>query len=180
MDIKKVAVIGAGTMGNGIAHVFAQHDFNVSLVDVKVEYLEKALATISKNLDRQIKKEILKESDKDKILSNIKTKIGIENIDNDTDLIIEAIVENKDLKLSIFEKLEQQIKPEAIFASNTSSISITESSASSNSSNSSNSSSNSANSSSLFESIPGAAAWEDLSGSSRSMITSNGEVPPSF
>ncbi len=129
MEIKNVAVIGAGTMGNGIAHVFAQNGFNVQLCDVAQEYLDKALATISKNMDRQIKKGVLTEEDKQKALNNLTTVVGIENIDKDNDLIIEAIIENKEAKLNIFRQLETQIKPDAIFASNTSSISITELSA---------------------------------------------------
>ena len=126
MEIKKVTVIGGGTMGNGIAHVFAQNEFNVSLVEIKQEFLDKAIATISKNLDRQIKKEIISESDKTKILSNIKQVIGVENIDPDTDLVIEAIIEDKEVKQSIFKKLDKFISKDSIFASNTSSISITE------------------------------------------------------
>ncbi|MBL1211948.1 MAG: 3-hydroxybutyryl-CoA dehydrogenase [Ignavibacteriae bacterium] len=127
--MKNIAVIGAGTMGNGIAHVFAQNNFNVSLVDIQQDYLDKAILTITKNLDRQIKKEIITETDKEKTLSNIKKVVGIENIPAETDLVVEAIIEDRDLKLSIFKKLESQLKPEAIFASNTSSISITELSA---------------------------------------------------
>ncbi len=129
MTIKNIAVIGAGTMGNGIAHVFAQNNFNVSLVDIQQEYLERAISTITKNLDRQIKKEVITEADKEKTLSNIKKVVGIENIAADTDLVVEAILEDRDLKLNIFKKLESQLKPETIFASNTSSISITELSA---------------------------------------------------
>jgi 3-hydroxybutyryl-CoA dehydrogenase len=126
MNIKKIAVIGAGTMGNGIAHVFAQNNFNVSLVDIKQEYLDKAVSTITKNLDRQIKKEVITQSEKEKTLSNIKIVVGIENISTETDLVIEAVIEERDLKLNIFKQLETQLKSEAIFASNTSSISITE------------------------------------------------------
>ncbi len=126
MEIKKVAVIGAGTMGNGIAHVFAQNGFKVQLCDVAQEYLNKALATIGKNMDRQIKKGIITEEDKKNALSNLTPIIGIENIDSDNDLVIEAIIENKEAKLSIFKQLEGKIKADSIFASNTSSISITE------------------------------------------------------
>ncbi len=129
MEIKKVAVIGAGTMGNGIAHVFAQNGFEVQLCDVSQEYLDKAVATISKNMDRQIKKEILTPEEKEKALSNIVTVVDFKNISKDTDLIIEAIIENKEAKLNVFKELEKFVKPEAIFASNTSSISITELSA---------------------------------------------------
>ena len=129
MTIKSIAVIGAGTMGNGIAHVFAQNNFNVSLVDIQQDYLDRAISTITKNLDRQIKKEVITEADKEKTLSNIKKVVGIENIAADTDLVVEAIIEDRDLKLNIFKKLETQLKAETIFASNTSSISITELSA---------------------------------------------------
>jgi 3-hydroxybutyryl-CoA dehydrogenase len=126
MEIKKVAVIGAGTMGNGIAHVFALNGFDVQLVDIKQEYLDKALATITKNLDRQVKKEKITEEAKNETLSKLSLLVGVENIPSDTDLVIEAVVENRDIKQSIFKTLEANIKPEAIFASNTSSISITE------------------------------------------------------
>jgi len=126
MEIKKVAVIGAETMGNGIAHVFALNGFDVRLVDIKQEYLDKALATITKNLDRQVKKEKITEEAKNETLSKLSLLVGVENIPSDTDLVIEAVVENRDIKQSIFKTLEANIKPEAIFASNTSSISITE------------------------------------------------------
>ena len=126
MQIKKVAVIGGGTMGNGIAHVFAMNGFDVNLVEMKKELADKALATVSKNLDRQIKKEIISEKDKKSILSRINTIVGVENTPTDVDLVIEAIFENKDAKLSIFNSLQQLIKSDSIFASNTSSISITE------------------------------------------------------
>lgn len=129
MDIKKIAVIGAGTMGNGIAHVFAQNGFSVQLCDVKEEFLDRALSVISKNMDRQIKKGALTEDDKAAALNNLTKVIGVENIDPDTDLVIEAIIENKEAKLDVLKKLESFIKPEAILASNTSSISITELSA---------------------------------------------------
>ncbi|MCB9206931.1 MAG: 3-hydroxybutyryl-CoA dehydrogenase [Ignavibacteriales bacterium] len=124
--MKKIAVIGAGTMGNGIAHVFAQNSFNVEFVDIKKEFVDKGLATIEKNLDRQIKKEKITEKDKIDTLNRITTKIGIADISNDTDLVIEAVVEDKDIKLSIFKELQHIVKAESIFASNTSSISITE------------------------------------------------------
>lgn len=129
MDIKKVAVIGAGTMGNGIAHVFAQSGFDVQFVDIKDEFLEKGLSTISKNLDRQIKKEVISEDDKSKILAKITKVIGVENVSHDTDFVIEAIIENKEAKLSVFNELQKIVKKDSIFSSNTSSISITELSA---------------------------------------------------
>ncbi len=126
MEIKKVSVIGGGTMGNGIAHVFSLKGFRVNLVETNNELIEKAIATISKNLDRQIKKGTIVENDKSKILSNIIPIIGVDNTPQDSDLIIEAIYENKEAKVNIFNKLQRIIKPESIFASNTSSISITE------------------------------------------------------
>lgn len=129
MEIKKVVVIGGGTMGNGIAHVFAMKGFNVQLTETNKEFCDKAINTISKNLDRQIKKEIISADDKKNILEHITPVVGIENIESDTDLVVEAVFENKDVKQEIFKTLESKIKPEAIFASNTSSISITELSA---------------------------------------------------
>ena len=126
MEIKKIAVIGGGTMGNGIAHVFAMKGFEVNLVEMKEELADKALATISKNLDRQIKKEKITEEDKKSILDRINKIIGVENTPADVDLVIEAIFENKDVKVSIFNTLQPLIKSDSIFASNTSSISITE------------------------------------------------------
>ena len=126
MDIKNVTVIGAGTMGNGIAHVFAQNGFTVDFVDIKEEFVNKGISTIAKNLDRQIKKGIISDNDKNDILQRITPKVGIENVSKDTDLIIEAVTENKDIKLNIFNKLQTLVKEDSIFASNTSSISITE------------------------------------------------------
>lgn len=126
MNIKEVSVIGGGTMGNGIAHVFAQKSFKVNLVEMSVELGEKALKTISSNLDRQLKKQTISESDKSNILSRINLVTGIEATPINSDLVIEAIYENKDAKLNIFNKLNQIVKSESIFASNTSSISITE------------------------------------------------------
>jgi 3-hydroxybutyryl-CoA dehydrogenase len=126
MEIKKVAVIGGGTMGNGIAHVFAMKGFEVNLIEMNSELLDKAVNTISKNLDRQVKKEVISEKDKNEILARINKIAGVENAPIDADLIIEAIYENKDAKLKIFRTLESIIKKETIFASNTSSISITE------------------------------------------------------
>ncbi len=126
MKIQKVAVIGGGTMGNGIAHVFAQNNFKVTLVDQSEELIQKAMSTIVKNLDRQIKKELITEDAKQNTLNNLSSLIDFSKIDHDTDLIIEAIYENKDAKLHIFKHLENVIKSDSIFASNTSSISITE------------------------------------------------------
>lgn len=126
MNINSVAVIGGGTMGNGIAHVFAACNLKVYLVDIKQEFLDRAISSIEKNLDRQIKKGTLTEADKKTTLNNLTPVLGISNLDKNTDLIIEAIIENKDAKLSIFRELESFISKESIFASNTSSISITE------------------------------------------------------
>lgn len=126
MEIKKVAVIGGGTMGNGIAHVFAMNGFSVNLVEIDEKFIERAFAIISKNLDRQVKKEIISEGDKKLILGRIIKTVGIENIPQEVDLVIEAIFEDKEAKLSIFNKLQSIVKADSIFASNTSSISITE------------------------------------------------------
>ncbi len=126
MEIKKVAVIGGGTMGNGITHVFAMKGYDVNLVEMKDELIERALGIISKNLDRQIKKEIISKGDKEATLSRISKVVGVKNVPADTDLVIEAIFENKEVKLNVFKELDSIIKPDSIFASNTSSISITE------------------------------------------------------
>lgn len=126
MEIKKVAVIGGGTMGNGIAHVFALNNFSVHLVEMDEELVKKSIATITKNLDRQVKKEIITEVQKQNTIKNIISVVGLEMVPNDIDLVIEAIYENKDAKLLIFNKLNSIIKSDSIFASNTSSISITE------------------------------------------------------
>ncbi len=126
MEIKNVTIVGAGTMGNGIAHVFAQNGFNVDFVDIKDEYIKRGIDTIKKNLDRQIKKGIISEEDKSAILQRITPIVGIENVNKETDLVIEAVTENKEVKLSIFKVLQDIVKEESIFASNTSSISITE------------------------------------------------------
>jgi len=132
MEIKNISVIGGGTMGNGIAHVFALKGFNVNLIEMNDELAKKALTMISINLDRQIKKNIINETEKSKTLNNIKAVVGVENIQENTDLVIEAIIENKDAKLSVFNRLKAIVKSDSIFASNTSSISITELSSSSN------------------------------------------------
>ncbi|AMM52149.1 3-hydroxybutyryl-CoA dehydrogenase [Rufibacter sp. DG15C] len=120
-----IAVIGSGTMGNGIAHVFAQNSFQVSLIDISQDSLSRALATIGKNLDRMVTKGTLTEDQKAETLSRITTftdmKAGVQNVD----LVVEAATENVDLKLEIFRNLDAFTKPECILASNTSSISIT-------------------------------------------------------
>ena len=124
--MKNVAVIGAGTMGNGIAHVFAQHGYGVQLIDLQQASLERGIATITKNLDRQVAKEVISEADKTEILGRIKPftdmALGLENID----LVVEAATENVDLKLKIFKDLSEKTKDHVILATNTSSISITQ------------------------------------------------------
>jgi 3-hydroxybutyryl-CoA dehydrogenase len=126
MEIKNVLVIGAGTMGNGIAHTFAQYGFNVTLNDIKQEFIDRAIKTITGNLDRQIKKGTVTEEQKQKTLSNIKTELSLETAAKNSDLIIEAASEDKNIKLNIFKILDANAPPHTILASNTSSISITE------------------------------------------------------
>lgn len=123
--MKNIAVIGSGTMGNGIAHTFAQFGYQVNLIDVNNEALERAINTISKNLDRQVGKGTITETDKANTLKNISNFTSIEEGVANADLIVEAATENLDLKLKIFKDLDSFAKPEAILASNTSSISIT-------------------------------------------------------
>ncbi|MEZ5041305.1 MAG: 3-hydroxybutyryl-CoA dehydrogenase [Saprospiraceae bacterium] len=120
-----ITVIGAGTMGNGIAHVFAMNGFQVALVDISQEALQKGLATIAKNLDRMLSKERITEQDKVMTLSNIKAFTRIEEGVKNTDLVVEAATENVDLKLKIFQEIDQFAPARAILASNTSSISLT-------------------------------------------------------
>ncbi|AKA36563.1 3-hydroxyacyl-CoA dehydrogenase family protein [Flagellimonas lutaonensis] len=124
--MKKIAVIGAGTMGNGIAHVFAQNGFMVNLIDISDESLQNGLATITKNLDRMMAKETITEDVKVQTLNNISTftvlKEGVENVD----LVVEAATENIDIKLNIFNDLDAMCAPGTILATNTSSISITQ------------------------------------------------------
>ena len=123
--MKYIAVIGAGTMGNGIAHTFAQFGYKVQLIDVSKEALKKGLATIGKNLDRMVAKESTTEKDKQKTISNIQTFSSIKEGVKNASLVIEAATENKDLKLKIFKELDQLCRAETILATNTSSISIT-------------------------------------------------------
>jgi 3-hydroxybutyryl-CoA dehydrogenase len=123
--MKNVVVIGAGTMGNGIAHVFAQSGFKVTIVDVSLSQLDRALATIGKNLDRQVTKGTLTEDQKKTTLSNISTNSNIIEGVKDAELVVEAATENIELKLQIFENLDKYAPKEAILATNTSSISIT-------------------------------------------------------
>lgn len=120
-----VSVIGAGTMGNGIAHVFAQSGFRVTLVDVSAAQLDKAMATITKNLDRQLQKGTIDEALKTATLNNISTATSIEAGVANAQLVVEAATENTGLKLKIFEQLDASAPAAAILASNTSSISIT-------------------------------------------------------
>jgi 3-hydroxybutyryl-CoA dehydrogenase len=124
--MKNIAIIGAGTMGNGIAHTFAQFDYKVQLIDISEAALQKGMATITKNLDRMVAKEKISEADRVKTLSNISTftsiKIGVKN----TSLVIEAATENAVLKAKIFKELDEFCDEETILATNTSSISITQ------------------------------------------------------
>jgi len=121
----KIAVIGSGTMGNGIAHVFAQYGFQVSLVDVDEKALDRALRTISKNLARQLSKGLLSEMQKDRTLEKIVVFTKLQDGVQDTDLVIEAATENEALKLQIFKDLDQYCPEKTLLASNTSSLSIT-------------------------------------------------------
>lgn len=125
MSVQKVFVIGAGTMGNGIAHVFAQNGYDVTILDISEEAIQKGISTIKKNLDRQVKKGTLSEEIMAATLSNIKTTTEINDC-NQSDLIIEAATENKELKFKIFSQIDASAKDGAILASNTSTISITE------------------------------------------------------
>ena len=121
----QVSVIGAGTMGNGIAHVFAQNGFAVNLIDVSAQQLEKAIQTITKNFDRQIVKGAITEAQKQKALSNITTLTDITEGVKNAELVVEAATENTELKLKIFRQIDEAAPSTAILASNTSSISIT-------------------------------------------------------
>ena len=123
--MKNIAVIGAGTMGNGIAHVFAMSGFKVCLVDVSEDRLEKALETIDKNLWRMVAKEKINEEDKAEAIGNISTHTQMEKAVQNADLVVEAATENLELKLSIFKDLDAAAPPSCVLASNTSSISIT-------------------------------------------------------
>lgn len=123
--MKKIAVIGSGTMGNGIAHAFAQNGFEVSLVDVSAEALMKARATIEKNLDRQLAKGTITEAIKNLALANISTFTNLKDGVQNTELVVEAATENTELKVNIFKELDNACGPDTILASNTSSISIT-------------------------------------------------------
>jgi len=124
--MKNIAVIGAGTMGNGIAHTFAQFNYKVQLIDVSQNALDKGIATITKNLDRMVAKERISEEDKKNTLDNITTHTDLKSGVTNVSLVVEAATENLDLKLKIFKDLDQFCAEETILASNTSSISITQ------------------------------------------------------
>jgi 3-hydroxybutyryl-CoA dehydrogenase len=123
--MKNIAVIGAGTMGNGIAHVFAQNKYNVHLIDISQEALDRGLSTIVKNLDRLVSKELISVEIKTQTLANITTFTSISEGVKNVDLVVEAATENVDLKLKIFKQIDEEAPENAILASNTSSISIT-------------------------------------------------------
>ena len=126
MSIHRIAVVGGGTMGNGIAHVAAQHGREVRLLDVSAEVLEGAMATIAKNLARQVEREILDESARDATFGRIETSTDVAAGAEGVDLVIEAEPEKAQLKYDLFETLDRAVSPDTILASNTSSISITE------------------------------------------------------
>ncbi|WP_245871792.1 3-hydroxybutyryl-CoA dehydrogenase [Sediminicola luteus] len=126
MEFKHITVIGAGTMGNGIAHVFAQSGYEVVLMDLAQEALDKGVATITRNLDRMIAKERISETDKTETLARISVQTDLEKAVSKADLVVEAATENAKIKLGIFEKMDAHAPAHAILATNTSSISITE------------------------------------------------------
>ena len=126
MDIRFITVAGAGTMGNGIAHVFAQWGFDVTLNDVSQQFIDKGLSSISGNLDRQIKKGTLTQEQKDAALSRIRPQTDLARAASEADLIVEAATESRQVKFEVFKTLDRVARPHAILASNTSSISITE------------------------------------------------------
>ncbi len=123
--MKNIAVIGAGTMGNGIAHTFAQYGYKVNLIDISEESLKKGIQTITKNLDRMVKREKISEEEKQTTLDNISSFTDLKNGVQNVDLVVEAATENEELKLNIFKQLEEFCDENVILASNTSSISIT-------------------------------------------------------
>jgi len=123
--MKNIAVIGAGTMGNGIAHVFAQNNYQVHLIDISQEAIDRGLSTIVKNLDRLVDKGTITAEIKTQTLANITTFTSIAEGVKNVDLVVEAATENVDLKLKIFKQIDEEAPEKAILASNTSSISIT-------------------------------------------------------
>ncbi|MEC7618120.1 MAG: 3-hydroxybutyryl-CoA dehydrogenase [Bacteroidota bacterium] len=123
--MENIAVIGAGTMGNGIAHVFAQNGYKVNLIDISAEALDKAFKTIEKNLDRMLSKEKITTETKEKTLSNLHKITNLKEGVSDADLVVEAATENMDVKLSIFKQMDQFAPANCILSTNTSSISIT-------------------------------------------------------
>ena len=124
-EIKNIAVIGGGTMGNGICHVFAMNGFNVQLVETKQEFADRAMSTIEKNLDRMVKKEKISVDEKDATLERINPNLDLPKAVSNADLIVEAVPEVYDLKKKIFEQVDEHAPDHAVIASNTSSISIT-------------------------------------------------------
>ena len=124
MEFKNIVVIGAGTMGNGIVHVFAQSGYDVTMIDTQQEFCERGIATIKKNLDRQVKKEKITTDQMNEALSRIKTSTNTDDVAG-ADLVVEAIFENLPVKLELFKKLSELTRPEVILASNTSSLPIT-------------------------------------------------------
>ncbi len=125
MDIKKVAVIGGGTMGNGIAHVFAMNEFKVTMIETKQEFADRALATITKNLDRMVTKEKITAEKRNESLNNISISLSITDGVKDADLVIEAVPEDLGIKTSVWKQVDESAPSHTIFGSNTSSISIT-------------------------------------------------------
>tara|TARA_Y100001935_G_scaffold33703_1_gene27022 strand:+ start:363 stop:1217 length:855 start_codon:yes stop_codon:yes gene_type:complete len=125
MDIRKVAVIGGGTMGNGIAHVFAMSGYPVTLIETRQEFADRALATIDRNLERMVNKEKITADKKSETLANISVNLDLSAGVKDADLIVEAVPENLNIKRSVWETVDANASEQAIFASNTSSISIT-------------------------------------------------------
>ncbi len=123
--MKNITVIGAGTMGNGIAHIFAMNDFNVTLVDISEQALEKAIATIDKNLWRMVAKEKISEEDKTETIGKITTSTNLQEAVKNADLVVEAATEHEETKLKIFKQMDEFAPSDCILASNTSSISIT-------------------------------------------------------
>jgi len=126
METSRITVVGAGTMGNGIAHVFAQYGFPVVLNDVKQEFLDRALKTIAQNLDRQVKKGTLSPDQKDATLKRIQPALSLQEASRNADLVVEAATEDPETKMTIFKALDVAAPSTAVLATNTSSISITE------------------------------------------------------